>query len=90
MTRKGLAAFYRDHEAEFRREGTNRDLNAMVAEALLGHLEEKPERWAAFGWLNATPRPDNESFAAYLDRWEKNAPEEHKETVRGVRALFGL
>lgn len=90
LVRKGLTAFYRDHEAEFRRDALNRELNAVVADALLGYLEEKPERWAAFGWLNATPRPEDEPFKAYLERWEKNAPEEHKETVRGVRALFGL
>lgn len=88
--RKGLAAFYRDHEAELRRDAVNRELNAVVADALLGFFEEKPARFAAFRWLNATPRPEDEPFKSYLERWERNAPEEHRGTIREVRALFGL
>ena len=60
FTSKGLARFYRDHEAEFRANATERELNGAVALALLPYLEEKPSRWAAFRWLNATPRPDDE------------------------------
>ena len=90
FTSKGLARFYRDHEAEFRTNATERELNGAIALALLPYLEEKPSRWAAFRWLNATARPDDEPFAAYLRRWEANTPAEHQETVRGVRKLFGL
>jgi hypothetical protein len=90
FTNKGLARFYRDHEPEFRANATERELNGAVALALLPYLEEKPSRWAAFRWLNATARPDDEPFAAYLRRWEANTPAEHRETVRGVRKLFGL
>lgn len=87
---KGPGRFYRDHEAEFRANATNRELNGAIALALLPFLEEKPTRWAAFRWLNATPRPANEPFAAYLARWEANTPAEHQETVRGVRKLLGF
>ena len=87
---KGLPKFYRDHAAAFRANPTDRELNGAVALFLLKYLEEKPTRWAAFRWLNATARPDDEPFAAYLRRWEANTPAEHQETVRGVRKLFGL
>ena len=87
---KGLAKFYRDHEAEFRGNATERQLNGAIALALLPYLEEQPSRWAAFRWLNATARPDHEPFADYLRRWEQNAPAEHKPTVQGIRKLFGL
>jgi hypothetical protein len=87
---KGLARFYRDHAAEFRAKSTERELNGAIALALLAYLEEKPERWAAFRWLNATPRPDDEPFAAYLRRWERNTPKEHQATVQGIQKLFGL
>jgi hypothetical protein len=87
---KGLAHFYRDHEAEFRANAGERELNGAIALALLPYLEEKPGRWAAFRWLNATARPDKEPFTYYLTRWEENTPEEHKATVQGVRRLFGL
>ena len=87
---KGLARFYRDHAAEFRAKSTERELNGAIALGLLPYLEEKPGRWAAFRWLNATPRPDDEPFAAYLARWEANTPAEHQATVRGIRKLFGL
>lgn len=87
---KGLAQFYRDHEAELRANPTNRELNGAVALFLLKHLEEKPARWAAFRWLNATARPKDESFKDYLQRWERNTPVEHRDTVQGIRKLFGL
>lgn len=87
---KGLAQFYRDHETEFRAHACERELNGVIALALLPYLEEKSGRWAAFCWLNATARPENEPFTHYLTRWEQSTPEEHKATVLGVRQLFGL
>lgn len=87
---KGLPKFYRDHEAEFRANPTDRELNGAVALFLLKYLEEKPTRWAAFRWLNATARPKNESFKDYLKRWEQNTPAEHKDSVRGIQKLFGF
>lgn len=87
---KGLPRFYRDHEKEFRTNATERQLNGAVALILLPYLEEKPARWAAFRWLNATARPDNESFSDYLRRWERQTPTEHQPTVQGIRRLFGL
>jgi len=87
---KGLPRFYRDHAAELRANATDRELNGAVALALLPWLEERPTRWAAFQWLNATPRPKNEPFVAYLARWEAHTPTEHQPTVREVRKLFGL
>ena len=87
---KGLAQFYRDHEIEFRAHAGERELNGAISLALLPLLEEKPGRWEAFRWLNATARPENEPFTCYLTRWEENTPEEHKATVQGVRELFGL
>ena len=87
---KGLANFYRDHATKLRANATARELNGAIALALLPYLEEQPTRWAAFRWLNATARPENERFADYLARWEQSTPEEHKATVQGVRGLFGL
>jgi len=87
---KGLARFYRDHEAEFRGNSTERQLNGAIALALLPYLEEKPARWAAFRWLNATARPKDESLQHYLKRWEQNTPTEHKDSVRGIQKLFGF
>lgn len=87
---KGLAKFFREHEPEFRSNATDRQLNGAIALALLPYFEEQPTRWAALHWLNATARPDNESFSAYLKRWGQNTPAEHQETVRGLQKLFGL
>ena len=86
----GLAQFYRDHEAELRAAIDGRELTGAVTLALLPFLEEAPSRWAAFRWLNATARPENEPFTYYLTRWGQNTPEEHKATVQGVRQLLGL
>lgn len=86
---KGLAKFVRDHAAALRANPTNRELNGAVSLFLLKYLEEKPARWAAFRWLNATARPKDESFKDYLLRWERNTPAEHRESVQGLRKLFG-
>lgn len=90
LRQKGLPTFCHDHAEELRSNPTNRELNAIVADALLIYLEAKPARWAAFRWLNATARPKDESFVAYLNRWEQNTPEEHRDSVRGIKKLFGL
>ena len=86
----GSIAFYQKHEKELRADPTNRELNGAIALFLLSYLEERPERWAAFQWLNATEKPAKESFKDYLKRWENNTPAAHQETVQGVRKLFGI
>jgi hypothetical protein len=88
INQKGLAKFYRDHATELQANPTQRELNGAMAVKLVDFLEAQPQRWAAFQWLNATEKPAHETFAAYLQRWEKNCPEAAKATVQDIRKLF--
>ena len=87
---KGLPSFYRDYEKLLRTNSINRELNGAVSLVLLPFLEMKPSRWAAFRWLNATARQEEETFDSYLSRWEMNTPDDEKTTVQEVRRLFGM
>ena len=85
----GLAAFYRTHADELRKNATNRDLNGAMAVILLARLEEEPEHWEAVRWLNDSPASQDEHFAAYLSRWHAAAPEKHQPFIADVAELFG-
>ncbi|WP_254508860.1 hypothetical protein [Anatilimnocola floriformis] len=85
----GLAAFYRSHAEELRKNATNRELNGAMAVVLLARLEEKPEHWEAVRWLNETAAPKDEALTAYLARWYAAAPEKHQPFIRDVAELFG-
>ena len=63
---KGLPGFYRAHQATLEKEPCTRELNGAMALVFLQLFEERPERWEAVRWLNSTPAPQGETFAAYL------------------------
>lgn len=86
----GLAAFYRAHADELRKNATNRELNSAMAVVLLAQFEKSSEQWEAVRWLNATPAPPDEAFAAYLTRWRGAVPEKHRPFVALTAKLFGV
>lgn len=90
ILRRGLAAYYLEHEAELRKKATDRELNGSMAVVLLRLFEQDPTRWEAVRWLNAEPAPSGETFEAYLTRWHEAAPERHRAFVDEVRSSFGL
>ena len=83
-----LAAWYKSHAAELRRNGVDRKMNALVAAQLLQLLEEKPENWAAFAFLNLGTMEKEESFQKYLARWNQAAPKHLRDFVGQVAELF--
>lgn len=87
---RGLAGFYQAHRAELERNPTDRELNGAMAVVFLHLFEEQPARWGAVRWLNATPAPEGESFAAHLGRWSTAVPEPHREFVELVARLYGV
>lgn len=86
----GLAAFQRQHDAELRKDPTNRELNGAMAVVLLPLFEEQPKHWEAIRWLNDKPRPADESFASYLTRWHGAVPEKHRAFVQGIGTMYGV
>jgi hypothetical protein len=85
----GMPAFYTKHAADLRKEATNRELNGAMGVILLAMFEEQPARWEAIRWLNHTPAPKDETFAAYLSRWHAAVPEKHQPFVADVAKLYG-
>lgn len=85
----GMPAFYEKHAADLRKEPTNRELNGAMAIVLLALFEEEPERWEAIRWLNHTPAAKDETFAAYLSRWQAAAPEKHQQFIAKIAELYG-
>jgi hypothetical protein len=85
-----LPAFYRANEAELRKNPTLRELNGAMSVVLLHLLESQPEHWEAIRWLNAEPIPANETFAAYLTRWQEAAPEKHRNFIGEIAQLYGI
>lgn len=85
-----LADFYRQHRRELEQTPRDRSLNGAMALPLLELMEGTPASWQAVTWLNSSPSPEGETFAAYLERWRAAAPVRHREFVTEVMRRFGL
>jgi hypothetical protein len=90
IIKSGLPAFYQVHRERLETEPCDRELNGAMAIILLGRFENEPEHWEAVKWLNATPMGEDQSFAAHMKRWKDAVPEEHREFVTGLAALYGF
>lgn len=90
ILRTGLPAYYRRHALHLRDHPTDRDRNGAMALALLTLLERDPSQWNAIRWLNSTPSPEGETFAAYLAKWHEAVPGKHRPFVTEVAGLFGI
>jgi hypothetical protein len=85
-----LADWYRKNEPELRKTATDRERNQVVALALLPKFRDQPKRWTTVQHVNAEIGPPDMSFRDYLHRWQKHAPEEHREFIGDICAEFGL
>ncbi len=81
-----LATWFEQREQDLRRNPYLRPYNEVVANVLLPLFEENPEIWQAIGYLPAK----GASFRDYLHAWRANAPDECKDIITYVMALFGL
>lgn len=85
-----LAAWYKQHEAALRSNGTDRDKNAAVASALLHLFEDNPAGWEAVTYLNLEKSEPSKSFVKYIEDWYQHAPQKHKSFVKRIGALFEI
>ena len=81
-----LATWCEQNEPDLRRDPYRRAHNEVVANVLLPLFEENPEIWQAIGYLPAK----GASFRDYLNAWRANAPDDCKDIITYVMALFGL
>jgi hypothetical protein len=85
-----LADWFRSREASLRKDATQRDLNLVMAAALLPLFEEAPERWGAVATLNAVRGDATRSFAQYLRDWSRSSPEKHRDVIGKIAGRFGV
>jgi hypothetical protein len=85
-----LAAWYKAHEAELRKDPTQRELNRVASLVLLPMFEEHPGNWEAVASLNAAPVKEPRTFAKYLADWHARSPAKHQPFIREVAAKFGV
>lgn len=81
-----LATWFEQSEQDLRRDPYLRAQNEVVANVLLPLFEENPEIWQAIGYLPAK----GASFQDYLRAWRANAPDDCKDIITYVMALFGF
>jgi hypothetical protein len=86
-----LPAWFRPREAALRKDPGLRELNNVMAVALLPLFEAEPARWAAVASLNGRrKRTMPISFPAYLGAWKQAAPEAQRDFIDRVAARFGV
>jgi hypothetical protein len=87
---KSLATWYGENADNLRNTGTNRELNNVVAVALLDLFETQPEQWNAIWYLNEGKATQAQSLDAFLRDWYRHAPEKHHEFIESIAARFEI
>lgn len=82
-----LATWFQKNENELRHNPYLRSHNAIVASLLLPLFEEDPRIWEAIGYLNL--EAPGQSFQEYLQAWRSNAPEDYRDIIDYMMAMFG-
>lgn len=85
-----LAEWYRDHSAELHASATKRNLNNVVAVALLPLFEDNPENWAAIQYLNSATPQSEQTFEQYLSDWYRNSPEDFHTFISEIASQFEI
>ncbi len=85
-----LAAWFRAREASLRKDACQRELNLVLAAALLSLFEETPEGWEAVATLNAVKGDASRTFRQYLGDWSRSAPEKHRAFIGKIAKKFGV
>lgn len=83
-----LATWFAQNEQELARNPYLRVHNEVVANLLMPLFEESPHLWEAIGYLNLESK--GASFRDYMQAWHANAPEECKDIIQYMIALFGI
>jgi hypothetical protein len=85
-----LPAFFQRYQTELAKNPVGRELNGTVSLTLLRMLDATPHYWEAVAWLNSSPSPKGETFAAYLSKWREAAPERCRGFALDVARKFGV
>lgn len=87
---ESVAEFFRKHQSDLLKSGTNRELNGYLAIKLLPLFEKDPKSWNAVRYINLGPKEENVTFESYIQGWYQRVPEEHKKLVRSIAKEFEI
>ncbi len=85
-----LASWYAEHAEELRESATRRDLNRIVAVALLPLFEQTPEHWQSVTYLNHGKPARPQSLTEFLADWHKNSPQKHRAFIEKIAGQFAI
>jgi hypothetical protein len=87
---KTLVDWYERHAERLHGTAVDRELNNVVATALLPLFEADPQHWAAVAYLNHGKPEKPQTFAEFLTDWHKHCPKRHRDFVTRVAKEFGV
>jgi hypothetical protein len=85
---KSIAEWYGENQAALRSNPYLREKNELLATALLPLLENVPGGFEAISYLNREKSSSDRGFRAYLESWYRCCPEQSRDFVSQVIALF--
>ncbi len=85
-----LAKWYKSKVKQLAGSATKRDLNSVVAVALLDLFEKEPRHWRAVGYMNVGKPGRQQSLGEFLGDWKKNSPREHRGFIDKIVKRFGI
>jgi hypothetical protein len=85
---QSLATWYKANADHLEKNATDRPKNTTAAIELLPLFEKTPANWGAVSFINTGRTKEPQSFATYLDNWQKNCPAEYKPFVQEIIGLF--
>lgn len=66
---KDISGWFAENISALETSSEERELNGVVAVALLNHFREDSSLWSECGWLNHWDPGENDTFPEYLDSW---------------------
>lgn len=86
---RSFTAWFQKHQTALLANPYFRDKNEVVSNLLLPLFEHDPRNWGAIGYLNHDREHSRKSFSEFLRAWYEACPDEYRDVVREIIALFG-
>lgn len=85
---KSFHEWFTANEPAMRQNGTIREKNNVVAQALLPLFEAEPSGWEAITFLNLTKGNPDKTLRTHFDDWSSKSPEAQHPFIRKLAAKF--
>ncbi|MEM7453774.1 MAG: hypothetical protein AAF456_05390 [Planctomycetota bacterium] len=81
-------AWYFRHESQLRASPLQRELNNVVAIALLDLFEAEPAHWNCVGFLPSAITACDTTLHDFLHLWKDSSPDHHRPFIEKITAIF--